>query len=133
VTTLVTVLCLCADEGTGGMLCDGSVRRACMRSVPVVVVSHAAPGVVGWRPEWHGEACHRHGCCCGTRYVPRSAGLCVGAFAVHQLVCSSCTAVQICGFGCSCPRRPESMTSNTNHAELLDVVCRSIVMAGTSS
>jgi hypothetical protein len=44
-----------------------------------------------------GEACHWRGCCCGTRYVPRGAGLCVGAFAARQLVCSCCTAVPISG------------------------------------
>ena len=43
------------------------------------------------------EACHWRGCCCGTRYVPRGAGLCVGAFAARQLVCSCCTAVPISG------------------------------------
>ena len=31
------------------------VRSARVRSVPVVVASHAAPGVVGGRPEWRGE------------------------------------------------------------------------------
>ena len=45
--------------------------------------------------EWRGEACRRCGCCCGTRYVPRGAGVCVGAFAARQLVCSSCTAVSL--------------------------------------
>jgi hypothetical protein len=46
------------------------------------------------RPEWRGR---RRGCCCGTRYVPRGAGLCVGVFAVCQLVCSCCTDVPISG------------------------------------
>jgi hypothetical protein len=39
--------------------------------LPSLVVSHAAPGVVGGRPEWRGEACRRRACCCGTVCAPR--------------------------------------------------------------
>lgn len=36
---------------------------------------------------WSGEACHRRGCCCITRYVPRGARVCVGAGARVRSLC----------------------------------------------
>jgi hypothetical protein len=71
-----------ADEGTGGMLCDGSVRNDRMRSVPVVVASHASPGVVGGKLSGVGRRAWlllRHTGCAPRRRVVRGCICCAPA------------------------------------------------------